>query len=236
MNKKVLLEGMKDGLPIGIGYFAVAFSLGIAMRNAGLTSFQGFLFSALNLASAGEYAAVQVIQSHGAYLEVAVVTLIANMRYLLMSTSLTQKFSPTTNMAERLLVGYSVTDEIFGITINREGYIDPVYNLGALLVAVPGWAFGTSFGIIAGNILSSRLVSALAVTLFGMFLAIIIPASKKDKVIFILVAISFISSFIFDSLDLTKNISSGTKVIILTILISTFGAILHPIKEEVTHE
>ena len=235
MNKKVLLEGMKDGLPIGIGYFAVAFSLGIAMRNAGLTSFQGFLFSALNLASAGEYAAVQVIQSHGAYLEVAVVTLIANMRYLLMSTSLTQKFSPTTNMAERLLVGYSVTDEIFGITINRKGFIDPIYNLGALLVAVPGWAFGTSFGIIAGNILPARLVSALAVTLFGMFLAIIIPAAKKDKVVLGIVLVSFIMSFIFDKL--INSISNGTKVIILTVLISAIWAILFPVKEvEVSHE
>ena len=234
MNKKVLLEGMKDGLPIGIGYFAVAFSLGIAMRNAGLTSFQGFLFSALNLASAGEYAAVQVIQSHGAYLEVAVVTLIANMRYLLMSTSLTQKFSPTTNMAERLLVGYSVTDEIFGITINRKGFIDPIYNLGALLVAVPGWAFGTSFGIIAGNILPARLVSALAVTLFGMFLAIIIPAAKKDKVVLGIVLVSFIMSFIFDKL--INSISNGTKVIILTVLISAIWAILFPVKEvEVSH-
>lgn len=235
MNKKVLLEGMKDGLPIGIGYFAVAFSLGIAMRNAGLTSFQGFLFSALNLASAGEYAAVQVIQCHGAYLEVAVVTLIANMRYLLMSTSLTQKFSPTTNMAERLLVGYSVTDEIFGITINRKGFIDPIYNLGALLVAMPGWAFGTSFGIIAGNILPARLVSALAVTLFGMFLAIIIPAAKKDKVVLGIVLVSFIMSFIFDKL--IKSISNGTKVIILTVLISAIWAILFPVKEvEVSHE
>ena len=235
MNKKVLLEGMKDGLPIGIGYFAVAFSLGIAMRNAGLTSFQGFLFSALNLASAGEYAAVQVIQSHGSYLEVAIVTLIANMRYLLMSTSLTQKFSPTTNMAERLLVGYSVTDEIFGITINRKGFIDPIYNLGALLVAVPGWAFGTSFGIIAGNILPERLVSALAVTLFGMFLAIIIPAAKKDKVVLGIVLVSFIMSFIFDKL--INSISNGTKVIILTVLISAIWAILFPVKEvEVSHE
>lgn len=235
MNKKVLLEGMRDGLPIGIGYFAVAFSLGIAMRNAGLTSIQGFLFSALNLASAGEYAAVQVIQSYGSYLEVAIVTLIANMRYLLMSTSLTQKFSPTTNMAERLLVGYSVTDEIFGITINRKGYIDPIYNLGALLVAVPGWAFGTSLGIIAGNILPARLVSALAVTLFGMFLAIIIPEAKKNKVVLGLVLVSFIMSFIFDKL--IKSISSGTKVIILTVLISAVWAILFPVKEvEVNHE
>ena len=157
------------------------------------------------------------------------------MRYLLMSTSLTQKFSPTTNMAERLLVGYSVTDEIFGITINRKGFIDPIYNLGALLVAVPGWAFGTSFGIIAGNILPARLVSALAVTLFGMFLAIIIPAAKKDKVVLGIVLVSFIMSFIFDKL--INSISNGTKVIILTVLISTIWAILFPVKEvEVSHE
>ena len=236
MNKRALLDGIRDGIPICLGYFAISFSLGIAMRNAGLTSFQGFLFSALNLASAGEYAAVQVIQAQGSYLEIAIVTIIANMRYLLMSASFSQRFKPNTNIFHRLLVGYSITDEIFGITINRDKYIEPYYNYGALLVAVPGWAIGTSLGIIAGNILPNRIVSALAVALFGMFLAIIIPSAKKDKVVMYLVIASFIISFIFDYLPFTKSISSGTKVIIITVLLSSFAAYFFPIKTEEAYE
>ncbi len=230
MNKIAFKDGIRDGLPICFGYFAVAFSLGIAMRKAGLTSFQGFLFSALNMASAGEYAASQVIQSLGSYLEIATVTLIANMRYLLMSTAITQRFNPDTNIMERMIVGYGITDEIFGITINREGYIEPSYNYGALLVAVPGWSIGTALGILAGNILPARLVSALTVTLFGMFIAIIIPKAKHNKVIFYLIIISFLVSFLFDHFKL--DISLGTKTILLTIILSALAAYFFPIKEE----
>lgn len=233
MNKKAFLEGIRDGIPICLGYFAVAFSLGIAMRSANLSAIDGFLFSALNLASAGEYAGVQVILSHGSYLEIAFVTLIANMRYLLMSASLSQRFSSDTSLFHRLIVGYGITDEIFGITINRKGYIEPSYNYGAIIVSMPGWAIGTSLGIIAGNILPDRIVSALSVALFGMFLAIIIPKAKSDKVVFALVIISFLASFIFNYIKILNNISSGTKVILLTVIISLLAAYFKPIKSEV---
>ena len=130
-----LVRGMRDGVPIGLGYLAVAFSLGIAARNAGLNAFQGFLVSLLNNASAGEYAGFTTIAADASYLEIAVVTLIANARYLLMSCSLSQKFAPGTPMRHRLLVGYDVTDELFGLAISCDGWLDPYYMYGAILVA-----------------------------------------------------------------------------------------------------
>ena len=120
-SRKVFCDGMRDGFPIALGYFAVAFSLGIAARNAGLTPVQGFLASILNNASAGEYAAFTLIAAKATYWEVAVITLIANARYLLMSCALAQRFSPATPFFHRLLIGYDVTDELFGITIARPG-------------------------------------------------------------------------------------------------------------------
>ena len=90
INKKVFFEGVRDGIPIGLGYFVVSFTLGIAAKNAGLTPFQGFLTSFLNNASAGEYAAFTVIAADASYLEMAVITLVTNARYLLMSTVLSQ--------------------------------------------------------------------------------------------------------------------------------------------------
>ncbi len=182
MNKKhstALREGIKDGIPIGLGYFAVSFSLGIAARNAGLTALQGFLASLSTNASAGEYAAFIIIAADAPYLEMVLVTLITNARYLLMSCALSQKFSPDTPLYHRLLVGYDVTDEIFGITIARPGILDPFYNYGAILVAAPAWATGTALGIIAGNLLPLRIVSALSVALYGMFIAIIIPPGRN---------------------------------------------------------
>ena len=218
-----LVRGMRDGIPIGLGYLAVAFSLGIAARNAGLNAFQGFLVSILNNASAGEYAGFTTI---------AIVTLIANARYLLMSCSLSQKFAPDTPLRHRLLVGYDVTDELFGLAISYDGWLDPYYMYGAILVAAPSWAVGTSLGVVMGNLLPARVVSALSVALYGMFLAIIIPPARKNKVVAVLVLLSFALSFACGCLPLVSTLSSGTRTIILTVLLSAGAALLFPISDE----
>lgn len=231
-HNKVLREGFRDGIPIGLGYLAVSFSLGVAARNAGLSAFQGFLVSLLNNASAGEYAGFTVIAANGAYFEIFLMTLIANARYLLMSCALSQKFSPDTPLIHRIFVGYDVTDEIFGITIARPGMLDPFYSYGAILIAAPAWAGGTALGVIAGNLLPVRAVSALSVALFGMFLAVIIPPARKNRVIALFVLISFAASFAATYLPLISQLSSGTRTIILTVLISAIAAILFPVNEE----
>ena len=191
-SRKVFCDGMRDGVPIALGYFAVSFSLGIAARKAGFTPFQGFLVSLLNNASAGEYAAFALIMANATYFEVAVITLIANARYLLMSCALAQRFAPETPFWHRLLIGYDVTDELFGITIARPGNLNPYYTYGAILLAAPAWACGTALGIIAGNLLPLRVVSALSVALYGMFLAIIIPPARKNRIVAALVVISLL--------------------------------------------
>lgn len=231
-HSKSLGRGFRDGIPIGLGYLAVSFSLGVAARSAGLTAFQGFLASLLNNASAGEYAGFTVIAANAGYFEMFFITLIANARYLLMSCALSQKFSPDTPLIHRLLVGYDVTDEIFGITIARPGVLDPFYTYGAILIAAPCWAFGTALGVIAGNLLPLRAVSALSVALFGMFLAVIIPPAKHNRVIAGFVPVSFAASFAAAHLPLLSRLSGGTRTIILTVAISGIAAALFPVKDE----
>ena len=235
-RRRVFLAGVRDGVPIGLGYLAVAFSLGIAARNAGLNAFQGFLISLLNNASAGEYAAFTVIAADSGFLEMALITLITNARYLLMSCSLSQKFSPDTPLYHRLLVGYDVTDELFGIAIGRPGYLNPYYSYGAFLVALPGWSIGTAAGVIAGNLLPGDMVKALSVSLFGMFLAIIIPPARKDKVVLVLIIISFAASYLCSRLPVIRDISSGTRTIILTLIIAGIAAWRFPPQTEITPE
>ena len=229
-NKQALLDGIRDGVPIGLGYFVVAFTLGVAAKHAGLDPFQGFLASLLNNASAGEYAGFTVIAADATYLEMAIITLVANARYLLMSTVMSQKFSPDTPFFHRILVGFDVTDEIFGITVARAGKLNPFYNYGAMIPALPGWSVGTMLGIIAGNILPPSALSALSVALYGMFIAIIIPPARKEKVIGIIVAVGFVTSFFAETFF--GDISAGTRTIILTILISGGAAILKPVSEK----
>ena len=228
-SRKVFCEGMRDGVPIALGYFAGSCSLGIAARNACLTPFQGVVASLFNNASAGEYAAFSLIAAGATYVEVAIITLIANARYLLMSCALAQRFAPGTPFFHRLIIGYDVTDELFGITIARPGYLSPFYTYGAIALAAPAWAMGTALGIVAGNLLPLRAVSALSVALYGMFLAIIIPPARKNKGVAVLVALSFALSFVCNYLPGIASLSDGTRTILLTVLISCGAAVLFPV-------
>ena len=229
---KAIREGIRDGIPIGAGYFVVAFSLGIAARSAGLTPWEGFVASLLNNASAGEYAAFTLIAAHASYLELAVVTFITNARYLLMSTALSQRFSPKTGTLHRVLVGFDVTDELFGIAIARPGMVDPFYSYGAFVPALTGWSTGTALGIVMGNVLPTRAVSALSVALFGMFLAIIIPPARQNRVVLGCVVVSFLASLVFTVAPAFASISAGTRTIILTVAISSLAALLFPVSDE----
>ena len=230
-NRQWYARGLKAGVPIGLGYLAVAFTLGIAAKNAGLTAFQATLTSFLINASAGEFVGFTLIGAGASYLEVAIMELVANARYLLMSFSLSQKLSPKTGIGHRMLIGWYVTDEVFGVSISAPGYLNPFYTYGAISLACPGWAIGTCLGVIVGNILPASLVSALSVGLYGMFIAIFVPPSKTSKVIGGLVLVSMALSFAFNRIPVFNGISSGVKTIILTVAISAAAALLFPIRE-----
>ena len=235
-NKKDFIQGLKDGLPIGLGYFAVAFSLGVLAKEAGLSAFQGFLASAVCSASAGEYVAFTLIAANASYIEMAVATFVANARYLLMSCALSQKASPDMPFIHRPLSSMYITDELFGISVARKGAFNPWYHYGGCISAVPLWCIGTAAGVIAGNILPVSVVSALSVALYGMFIAIFIPPAKKDKIIASLVAVSFVLSFIASYLPVISDIAEGTRTIILTVLIAGAAAVFFPVKDEKEEE
>ena len=230
-NQACFRRGIRDGMPIALGYFAVAFTLGIAAKNAGFSAVQAMIESLTNNASAGEYAVFSLAAAGAGYWEVAVMTLVANARYLLMSCSLSQKLPPDTPLHHRMLVAFDVTDEIFGISIAFPGRLNPWYTYGAVTVAIPGWGLGTLFGVMVGNVLPMRLVSALSVGLYGMFLAIIVPPARKDRVVLALVLLSFAASLAAARWSLLAGISSGIKTILLTVVISLLAAILFPLKD-----
>ena len=231
-----LIHGMRDGIPIGLGYFAVAFSLGIAAANAGMQPHEGFVMSVLTHASAGEYAGIDAILRQASYWSVAMLILIANARYLLMSFALSQRLSPKLSGGHRLLMGFCITDEIFGVSVAYDYPLPPAYMYGAALVAIPSWALGTALGIVAGQLLPTIVVNALSAAIFGMFLAIIIPPCRTNKVILGLVAVSFLFSCGSMLLPWVKAMEESVRVIILTLLLSAAAAILFPIKEETGHE
>lgn len=226
------LKGMRDAVPIGAGYLAVAFSLGITARDAGIAPVTGFFYSTFTRASAGEYAVYTLMSAGAAYLEILAVCFIANLRYLLMGASLTQKFAPDMPVWQRILASCCITDEIFGISIAYKGHLPLSYPVGATVLAGTMWGMGTALGIAAGNILPEGVVSALSVALYGMFIAIIIPRSRKDHAVLVAVIAGFLLSWLFDVLPGISEISYGIRIVLLTMVIATAATILKPVTDE----
>ncbi len=230
--KKPFFNGLKDGIPIGLGYFAVSFSIGITAKSIGMNAFQGFLLSLLNNASAGEVAGISAISDGVTYFTAAIIILVTNARYILMSCAVSQKFSPDTPLVHRLLIGFDLTDELFGIAVAYPGYIKPSYMYGAFTVALPMWALGTVCGIVVGNILPEVVTTALSVAIYGMFLAVVIPPCRKNKAVTVVVLSSFVISGLSKVIPVISDMTESVRVIVLTLIISVAAALLFPVKDE----
>ena len=231
-NKQWFLKGMKHGIPIGTGYFAVAITLGIAARKAGITAFEATLMSLMMHASAGQFAALSLIASGAGYVEMILTEVVVNLRYVLMSCALSQKIKRDIPFFHRFFVAFDVTDEIFGISVAVDGKLNPYYTYGAMSVASPGWALGTLVGALLGNIMPERILSAMNLALYGMFIAVVVPPARKSKVLMGIVLVSVAASTLFAYLPVLGEISSGFQIMILTIVIAGIAAWLFPVKEE----
>ncbi len=228
-NRNAFLRGFRSGIPICFGYFAVAVALGITARNVGLSALQSGVMSVTMLASAGEYAAVTLIGAGAGVLEMIFTTIVVNLRYFLMGCALSQKLREDIPLWHRFTLSYCITDELFGISAAEEGFLNPFFTYGAAGISALGWTAGTVLGVLIGNVLPHNIVDALSVALYGMFLAVIIPASKKDRFIAVIVLCSMGASFLFSAAPVLKQISSGFRVIILTLLIAGIAAVVHPV-------
>ena len=232
MKKTLFLTGLRDGIPIAAGYFAVSFSFGIAAVAAGLAPFEALLISMTNLTSAGQFAAIGIIAGGGSYIEMAMTQFVINLRYALMSLSLSQKLDRSFSRLHSLILGHAVTDEIFAVAMSRSGRLRPIYFL--VLAALPyiGWSGGTAAGAFLGALMPETLTAALSVSLYGMFIAIIVPAAKKERPVLIVTLISIAASFAIYYIPALDFISSGFSIIICAVIASAIGALLFPADEE----
>ncbi len=225
-------EGCRDGIPIALGYLAVSFSFGILARKAGLAWNEAAVMSLLNVTSAGQFASLDIIAASGSFLELAFSQLVINLRYCLMSASLSQKVDRTVPFFHRFLMAYGVTDEIFALSVSVDGPLAPSYTYGQMAVAIPGWTLGTILGALAGNLLPGRVLSALGVALYAMFCAIIVPPARESRVLTIVILAAMVLSVVFTYAPVLRDISSGTRVILLTVCVASAAARLKPVREE----
>lgn len=224
-----IVHGLRDGLPIALGYLAVAFSLGIIAAKAGLTAPEGFVSSLFTRASAGEYGVYTLVAAQAAYVEVVAMCLVANLRYMLMSAALSQKIAPGTSWWKRMLMACCITDEVFGISVARRGYTPPAYTYSAALLSGVFWAAGCAIGIMAGSLLPQTMVTALSMSLYGMFLAIIIPPAHDDRNVMLALICSFALSGLCAILPVISEWSSGMRTVVLTVVIAAAFAWWKPL-------
>lgn len=232
MKKKAFLCGLGAGIPIALGYFAVSFTFGMEAVRAGMDIGYAVLISLLNLTSAGQFAGLDIIAGGGSLIEMAATQLVINLRYSLMSFSLSQKIEKRAPHAHRFLVAFGVTDEIFGVSAAQQGEVSPYFHYGAMCLAIPGWTLGTLVGAVCGHILPAFLMSALGIAVYGMFLAIIIPPAKKSRSILFAVLVGMAVSCLFTYVPVIDQISSGFAIIIATVVGAGAAAMLFPLKEE----
>lgn len=233
MNRRESLkQGMKGGVPIALGYFAVSFTFGMMAVSSGISIWEAVLISITNVTSAGQFAGLLIIAASGSYLEMILTQLVINLRYSLMSFSMSQKMSRDEPWVFRFLVAYGMTDEIFGISSSQPGKVSAFYNYGAMCVAIPGWVLGTVLGAISGNLLPEFIVSALSIAIYGMFLAIIIPPAKKNRAVLVVVIAAMLVSTIFVVVPILNRVSSGFVIFITTVLVAGLAAYICPLKEE----
>lgn len=231
-------DGIKDGLPIALGYLSVSFTFGITAVNMGIPAITAILISLTNVTSAGQVAGIGIIAAGGSYAEMALAQLIINLRYALMSLSLSQKLDSKFNIWHRLAVSFCVTDEVFAVASGKGQDLPPKYMYGLILLPYLFWSGGTAVGALVGSILPEMIKSALGIAIYGMFIAIIIPPSKKSRGVLFTVLLAAALSCVIAYVPIFGGISSGISIIICTVIAAAAGALLFPreIKEERVHE
>lgn len=232
MKKNIFLKGITDGLPICLGYFSVAFAFGIFAVENGLSALEAVLISMTNVTSAGQLAAVPIIAGGGTLIELAVTQLIINLRYSLMSVSLSQKMKKSVTLIDKLIIAFVNTDEVFAVASGNEGRVGKGYLYGLIITPYIGWSAGTIFGAVAGNLLPSIVISSLGIAIYAMFVAIVVPPMKKDKPTALCVLLSVLLSCLFRYVPVLAKVPSGFTIIICAAAASTLFAVLAPVEEE----
>ena len=232
MRKNEFTQGLKDGFPICMGYFSVSVAFGMTTVLAGMPLWAAVLISLTNLTSAGQFAGANLMIAGGNMIELGLTTLVINIRYFLMSLSVSQKVERKMSMKERLAVSFGITDEIFAVSMQHKGELTTPYMAGLIITPVLGWTGGTLAGGIATSFMPEALSSALGIALYGMFIAVIIPPAREERSVLFTVILAILASLAFTYLPGLKSLGGGWSIIIITILVSAVAAWLFPREPE----
>lgn len=231
MKKKEFLEGIRDGIPICLGYFSVSMAFGLTAVMSGIPIGAAVMISLTNLTSAGQFAGMSILGAGGSLVEIGLTTFIINLRYFLMSISLSQKVEQKMSLKERLGVSFGITDEIFAVSMQRDHEVTSAYMAGLIVTPVLGWTGGTFVGAVATSFMPAILSNALGIALYGMFIAVIVPPAREQKNVLFAVALAIAASVACKYLPVIKNLSGGWTIILITLVVCVIAASLFPVEE-----
>ncbi len=231
MKRQEFLEGIRDGIPICLGYFSVSMAFGLTAVLSGVPIWAAVVISLTNLTSAGQFAGMNLIAAQGALVEIGLTTLIINIRYFLMSISVSQKVEQKMTMKERMAVAFGITDEIFAVSMQRDHALTTAYMAGLIITPVLGWTGGTLVGAVATSLMPPVLSNAFGIALYGMFIAIIVPPAKEQKNVLFAVSLAIAASVACKYIPVIKNLSSGWTIILITLVVCVVAAFLFPVEE-----
>ncbi len=222
------LKGITDGLPICFGYLSVSFAFGIFAVSNGFDVWHAVIMSLTNVTSAGQFAGIPIIAAGGSLLELALSQFIINLRYALMSVSLSQKLGPSVRFIDRFIIAFVNTDEVFAIASSKDLYVGRKYMFGLIITPVIGWTGGTFFGAVAGDVLPAFVTNALSLAIYAMFVAIVVPPLKKEKATALCVVLAVVLSCLFSFIPVLSKIPSGFVIIICAGFASAVFALIAP--------
>lgn len=225
-------KGIKDGIPICLGYIAVSFAFGIFSVESGLSALEALFISLTNVTSAGQLAAVPIIAGGGTLVELAVTQLVINLRYSLMSVSLSQKLGKSVRMIDRFLISFVNTDEVFAVSVSQKAAVGRKYLYGLILTPYLGWSAGTIAGAVAGNVLPEIITASLGVAIYGMFIAIVVPPAKKSRPVLLCVLTAIALSCAFRYIPFLSVVPQGFVIIICAVIASALFALIAPVESE----
>lgn len=225
-------QGLQDGIPIALGYISVSFAFGMMASNQGIPVWASVLISFSNLTSAGQFAGLGIIAANGSMMEMALSQFVINLRYFLMSLSLTQKLDKKTTTLQRAVIAHGITDEIFALSSSKPKKVGFLYMISLMFLPILGWTGGTFLGAAASTLLPVILRDSLGIMIYGMFLAIIIPPCRTSKNIGIVVLMAAVTSCLFQVLSAYISIGSGFVIILCTLFAAGVGAFLFPVDGE----
>lgn len=232
MNTREFKEGIRDGFPICLGYISVSMAFGLTAVKMGIPAWTAVLISLTNLTSAGQFAGTTLLVAQGTYIELAVTTFIINIRYFLMSLSVSQKVNKEFTTGQRLLASFGITDEVFAVSMQRRSELSFPYMAGLIATPILGWSGGTLIGAVATSLLPEIVTDAMGIALYGMFIAIIVPPAREMKSVLFAVVLAIVASCGFTYLPVLNKVSSGWSVIIVTVVVSAIAAFLFPVEEK----